>query len=135
MSIHDYQIGDRSTFTRQITKEAIETFAAISGDTNPVHLDDEYAAQTMFKGRIAYGMLVAGLISTVIGTQLPGNGTIYLSQSLKFVKPVWVDDTVTAEVEVTAVDPDKNRLSLSTRCKNQHGEEVITGEAVVMPPS
>ena len=136
MTIHDLKIGDQSTYTRQITTEHIETFAALCGDSNPVHLNDAYAEQTVFKGRIAYGMLVAGLISTIIGSQLPGDGSIYLSQDLKFVKPVMANDTITAEVTVEALDIDKNRITLNTRCYNQAGEDVITGGALVklMPP-
>ena len=134
MTIHEMKIGDQATYTRQITTAQIEAFAALCGDSNPVHLDDAYAEQTVFKGRIAYGMLVAGLISTIIGSHLPGNGSIYLSQDLKFVKPVMANDTITAEVTVEALNTEKNRVTLQTRCYNQAGDDVITGTAVVMPP-
>ena len=134
MTIHEMKIGDQATYTRQITTAQIEAFAALCGDSNPVHLDDAYAEQTVFKGRIAYGMLVAGLISTIIGSHLPGNGSIYLSQDLKFVKPVMANDTITAEVTVEALNTEKNRVTLQTRCYNQAGDDVITGGAVVMPP-
>ena len=133
MKITEIKMGDKGTFTKKITVEDIEKFAEIAGDNNPVHLNDEYAKNTIFKGRIAYGMLVSGLISTVIGSKLPGNGSIYLSQTLKFTKPVWVDDVITAEVEVIALDQEKNKLTLKTRCYNQNGIDVIIGEAVVMP--
>ncbi|MFA5527346.1 MAG: MaoC family dehydratase [Peptostreptococcales bacterium] len=133
MKITEIKIGDKQTLTKKITSEDNEKFAEILGDSNPVHLNEEYAQNTMFKGRIAYGMLVSGLISTVIGSKLPGNGSIYLSQTLKFTKPVWLDDTITAEVEVVEMDIEKNRLTLKTRCYNQNDIDVIIGEAIVMP--
>ena len=108
-------------------------FAGVSGDDNPVHLNEEFAQGTMFKGRIAHGMLGASYISTVIGTRLPGPGTIYMGQSLKFRAPVRVGDTVTARVTVTAIDPEKRRLTLETLCLVA-GKVVIEGEAQVMLP-
>ena len=103
------------------------------GDFNPIHSDPDYAASTPFHEPIAPGIFTAGLISAVIGTQLPGPGAIYLSQSLKFVKPVRAGDTIAARVEVIEVIRERNRIRLSTVCTNQHGEEVLSGEAWVMP--
>lgn len=125
-------VGTRASVTRTITDDQIRTFAEITGDTNPLHLDDAHAATTRFGGRIAHGMLTAGLISTIIGTKLPGLGAIYLQQQLRFVAPVRPGDTITATGEVIAVRPEKRILTLRTECTNQHGELVITGEAVVM---
>ena len=107
----DYQIGQKAFFEKCITDEDIRSFATISGDDNPIHLNDEYAGNSIFGRRIAHGILVSGLISKVIGTQLPGEGTIYLSQSLKFLKPVYVDETVRAEVEIK--EPDSKRGGLT----------------------
>lgn len=132
MKIEEIKIGDKSSITKKITKENIEKFAEISGDKNPIHLDDEYAKNSIFKERIAQGILVSGLISAVLANELPGDGTIYLSQSLKFLKPVKINDFITAEVEVKKIDYKKNRVTLITNCFNQYGVIVITGEAVVM---
>lgn len=129
------RIGDKAQFTREITTEAIEMFVDISGDLNPIHRDDEYAEQTIFKGRIAPGIFVSGLISAVIANQLPGAGSIYLSQILKFVKPVRVHDFITAEIEVLKIDKVRNRVKLYTRCFNQNNENVIIGEAEVLLPA
>ena len=107
----NYQIGQSAFFEKCITDEEVRKFAEISGDDNPVHLDDEYAKDTLFGKRIVHGILVSSLISKVIGTQLPGNGTIYLSQNLKFLKPVYVGETVRAEVVIKEIIEEKNRLS------------------------
>jgi 3-hydroxybutyryl-CoA dehydratase len=125
-------VGTRASFTRTITDAHIKAFADITGDDNPVHLDPEYAATTRFGERIAHGILTAGLISAVIGTQLPGLGAIYLQQQLKFTAPVRCGDTITATAEVIAVRAEKRILTLATQCTNQRGEVVIAGEAVVM---
>lgn len=125
-------LGTSASLTRTITDNDVTQFAAITGDTNPVHLDEQYAATTRFGQRIVHGILTAGLISAVIGTQLPGLGAIYLSQSLKFLAPVHRGDTITASAEVIAVRPEKRILTLHTQCVNQDGEVVIDGEAVVM---
>jgi len=106
----------------------------VSTDRNPVHLDDAYAMDTIFEGRIAHGMLTAGLISAVIGEQLPGHGTVYLGQTLKFLAPVRPGDRVTAEVEVLQIDYAKRRVKLGTRC-HVGGKPVLTGEATVLAPS
>src|SRR5205814_10537095 len=118
---------------RRVETDDIASFIDAVGDLNPVHSDPAYAATTAFKEPIAPGIFTAGLISAVIGTQLPGPGAIYLTQSLKFVKPVRTGDTITARVEVIEVIRDRNRIRLSTLCTNQTGEEVLSGEAWVLP--
>jgi acyl dehydratase len=125
--------GDRAEITRVVEQDDIASFVDAVGDFNPVHSDRAYAAATPFKVPIAPGIYTAGLVSAVIGTQLPGPGAIYLSQSLKFVKPVRAGDRVTARVEITEVIRERNRIRLQTVCVNQHGEEVLSGEAWVMP--
>jgi 3-hydroxybutyryl-CoA dehydratase len=128
----DYKAGDSATISKTITDDAIRQFADLIGDHNSVHLDDEFAKQTRFGRRIAHGMLSASLISTCIGTRLPGNGAIYLSQTFKFVAPVYPGDTVTARVTITKVRDDKPIITLDTICFNQNQETVVKGEAVVM---
>jgi len=127
-----FQVGDAATRSKTITDEDIRAFAELTGDRNPVHLDDEYAAGTRFGRRIAHGMLAASLISATLANELPGRGTVYLSQSLRFVAPVLPGDTVTARVEVKKVRGDKPILTLETVCTNQRGEKLLEGEAVVM---
>lgn len=134
MFFEDLSVGQSASFGKTITEADIAMFAAVSGDTNPVHIDAEYAATTMFKTRIAHGMLSAGLISAVLGTRLPGPGTVYLGQTLKFRAPVKLGDTVTATVTVSALDPEKKRATLATVC-TVGGKPVIEGEAVVIVPS
>lgn len=134
MVFEELSIGQTASFGKTITEADILMFAAVSGDTNPVHINAEVAAASMFKERIAHGMLSAGLISAVLGTRLPGEGAIYLSQTLKFRAPVKIGDTVTATVEVTALDPAKKRATLSTTC-TVAGKPVIEGEASVLVPS
>ena len=119
---------------RVITDRDIEQFAEISTDFNPVHLDEEYARDTIFEGRIAHGMLTAGLVSAVIGEQLPGHGTIYMSQNLKFLAPVRPGDLVHAEVKVVDMVIDKRRVKLDCRCE-VNGKNVLVGEAMVLAPS
>ncbi|WP_206930224.1 MaoC family dehydratase [Roseococcus thiosulfatophilus] len=133
-AFEDLSVGQTARFSKTITEADILMFAAVSGDTNPVHIDAEHAAGTMFKQRIAHGMLSAGLISAVLGTRLPGPGTIYMGQTLKFRAPVKIGDTVTAVVEITALDPAKRRATLSTTCL-VGGKPVIEGEATVMVPA
>jgi acyl dehydratase len=125
--------GDRAEITRVVEQSDIGSFVEAVGDFNPVHSDPAYAAGTPFKEPIAPGIYTAGLISAVIGTQLPGPGAIYLSQSLKFVKPVKAGDRITARVEIIEVIRERNRIRLQTVCVNQQGEEVLSGEAWVMP--
>ena len=126
--------GDRASFTKTISEADVYLFAGVTGDINPAHLNEEYAKNTFFNGRIAHGMLSAGLISAVIGVQLPGPGTIYSEQTLKFLAPVKIGDTITATVEVAEIDQDKNRVRLITTCKNQDDNLVTKGEAIVLPP-
>jgi acyl dehydratase len=126
------EIGQIAEVTRTISDEVIRSFAEISGDHNPLHLDDDYAAGTSFGRRIAHGMLGASLISSVIANKLPGEGTVYLSQSLKFVAPVFPGDTVTARVTVKSLREDKPLATLETVCLNHNGETVIKGEALVV---
>lgn len=132
--IEDLEIGMIRSLTKVVTDRDIELFAEVSTDRNPVHLDEDYAQDTIFAGRIAHGMLTAGLVSAVIGEQLPGHGTVYLGQSLKFLAPVRPGDAVTAEVEVTAIDHAKRRVTMDTRCLVR-GKKVLTGEATVLAPS
>jgi 3-hydroxybutyryl-CoA dehydratase len=132
--IEDLEIGMTRHLLKEVTDLDIELFAQVSTDRNPVHLDDAYAMDTIFEGRIAHGMLTAGLISAVIGEQLPGHGTVYLGQTLKFMAPVRPGDMVRAEVEVTAIDYAKRRVTLDTRCLVD-GKTVLKGEAVVLAPS
>ncbi len=133
-TIRQIKSGDKAYTERTISESDVYLFAGITGDLNQAHVNQAAAEKTMFRGRIAHGILVSGLISAVLGMQLPGPGTIYLSQELRFVAPVRFGDTVKAEVEVTEIMPDKNRIRLKTTCTNQEGKTVITGEAVVMPP-
>lgn len=125
------KLGDHASLSKTITPEDVAEFARITSDTNPLHLDEEYAKQTHFGGRIVHGMLGASLISAVIGTAL--GGPIYLGQTLKFVKPIRIGETLTATAEVIAVREDKNIVTLETFVTNERGEEVIVGEATVLP--
>jgi len=133
-TIAELREGDTAQLTKTVTQADILAFAEVSGDHNPLHVDPEKAAAGAFGGIVAHGMLAAGLISAVIGMQLPGPGTVYLKQSLKFTKPVRPGDTVTARVQVVALDPAKNRVSLRTTCLNHNGEVVLEGDALVKPP-
>jgi 3-hydroxybutyryl-CoA dehydratase len=127
-------VGDTASLTRQVTEEDIALFAQVTGDTNPVHFDEAFAAQTRFGRRIAHGMILAGYISAVVGTVLPGPGVIYMSQSLSFKAPVYPGDTITSSVEVTRVREDKPIITLRTTCTNQDGVLVLDGEAVMFHP-
>ena len=127
-------VGDSASITRIIRLQDIELFAVITGDINPAHLDPEYASTDMFHHIISQGVLTAGLISAVLGTKLPGPGTIYLGQDLQFRAPVSPGDTITATVTVTATNPEKHRLVLDCHCVNQDGVEVIRGTAKVQAP-
>lgn len=132
--IEDLEIGMQRELSKEITDRDIELFAEVSTDRNPVHLDDAYARDTIFEGRIAHGMLTAGLISAVIGEQLPGHGTVYLGQTLKFLAPVRPGDRVRAVVTVTAIDYSRRRVTLDTVCEVE-GRPVLKGEATVLAPS
>lgn len=128
------EIGKTASYTRTVTEADVVMYGGISGDLNPAHFNEEFAKETFFKGRIAHGMLTASYISAVLGMQLPGPGSIYLTQRLKFTKPVRFGDTITATVEVIGVDVVKGRMTLKTYCTNQEDEVVLDGEAVVIPP-
>lgn len=134
MTITEMQIGDSATTTKTISESDVYLFAGITGDMNPAHTDEESAKNSIFHGRIAHGILVTGLISAVLGMKLPGPGTIYLGQEVKFTKPVHFGDTITATCVVVSVKPEKNIATIETICTNQRGETVITGTATVMPP-
>ncbi|HET6597815.1 MAG TPA: MaoC family dehydratase [Anaerolineales bacterium] len=127
--------GEKASRTTTITDEMIRAFAALSGDNNPVHLDDTYARTTRFGRRIAHGMIAAGLISATLANDLPGPGTVYLSQTLQFKAPVFPGETLTTTVEVKSVRADKPIATLATSCKNQDGKVVLEGEAVVLVSS
>ncbi len=132
--IEDIEIGMVRSIQKVVTDRDIEMFAEVSTDRNPVHLDEDYAQDTIFGGRIAHGMLTAGLVSAVIGEQLPGHGTVYLGQNLKFLAPVRPGDIVLAEVEVTEIDHAKRRVKMDTRCL-VNDKKVLTGDATVLAPS
>jgi 3-hydroxybutyryl-CoA dehydratase len=127
--------GDKASRTQIINDEMIRSFADLTGDTNPVHLDDTYAASTRFGRRIAHGMIAAGLISATLANDLPGPGTVYLSQTLQFKAPVYPGDTITTTVEVKNVRPDKPIVTLATTCTNQDNKVVLEGEAIVLVSS
>jgi 3-hydroxybutyryl-CoA dehydratase len=133
-TIGKIEVCDCAEFAKTVTESDIYLFAGLSGDYNPAHINEEYAKKTFFKTRIAHGMLSAGFISTVIGTKLPGPGTIYLDQSLKFLAPVRIGDTITARAEVIEIMAEKNKVRLETTCINQDGITVLEGEAIVSPP-
>lgn len=133
-TIDELNIGDKASFEKTITETDVYLYAGISGDLNPAHINQKEAEKTMFKGRIAHGMLSAGLISAALGMYLPGPGTIYLGQDLRFLAPVKIGDTVKAEVEIIEINNDKKRVKLRTTCTNQDDTVVIDGTATVMPP-
>jgi 3-hydroxybutyryl-CoA dehydratase len=131
LAYESIKIGDEASLARTITEAHIVNFAGITGDMNPLHVDAEYAAHSMFKERITHGMLVAGLISAVLGTQLPGPNSIYLGQDLKFMAPVMIGDTITVVVTVTGKRDEKRIITLRTTVCNQRGEMVVDGNAVL----
>jgi 3-hydroxybutyryl-CoA dehydratase len=133
-SVHELKVGDSAQISKTITETDINDFARVTGDFNPVHLDQAYAEKTIFKGRIAHGLLSVGLLSNILGNILPGHGTIYLSQEVRFLAPVRIGDTITARVEVIELLPEKNRAKFKTTCINQDGKEVVDGTAWGMPP-
>jgi acyl dehydratase len=133
-TIDQLAVGDTAELSRRVTDASIACFVDAVGDRNPIHSDPSFAETTSFRGPIAPGIWTAGLISAVLGTQLPGPGGIYVSQSLRFHKPVKLGDRITARVEVVELIPERNRVRLKTTCLNQGGEEVLSGEAWVLPP-
>jgi Acyl dehydratase len=132
MKFEELAVGQSAEFTKTISDEDVMLFAKISGDFNPVHVDEAVAANSRFGGRIAHGMLTAGLISAAIAGKLPGPGSVYLSQTLRFTAPVRIGETVTATVQVIEIVAARRRVKLSTVCRNQKGETVVDGEALVM---
>lgn len=128
----DFQLGERASFSKTVTEADVSTFAGLIGDFNPIHVDAEYARRSRFGRRIAHGMFTCGLISAVLGNKLPGPGSIYLSQQIEFLAPVYLGDTITAWVEVVGWRPDKRIMTLKTDCLNQDNKAVITGKAVLM---
>ena len=134
ITIEEIEMWMSRSLRKVVTDEDIRMFAEVSTDHNPVHMDDDYAQDTIFEGRIAHGMLTAGLISAVIGEQLPGHGTVYMGQTLKFLAPVRPGDQVLAEVEVIGIDHAKRRVQLDCRCL-VNNKRVLVGEATVLAPS
>ncbi len=133
-TIDELKVGDQASFSKTISESDVYLYAGITGDFNPAHVNEVYAQTTAFKTRIAHGMLTAGFISNLLGTQLPGPGSIYMSQSLKFLAPVTIGDTITATVEVLDIITEKKRVLLKTTCVNQEGTVVLDGEALISPP-
>lgn len=134
MTIQEITLGNCASTTKTVTETDVYLFAGITGDLNPAHTNEVSASQTPFGGRIAHGILGAGFISAVLGMKLPGPGTIYLGQELKFTRPVHIGDTVTATSTVREIIPEKNIVKFDTVCTNQRDEIVIQGMATVMPP-
>jgi 3-hydroxybutyryl-CoA dehydratase len=133
-TIDELTVGQFASFSKTISESDVYLFAGITGDLNPAHVDEEYAKGTYFKTRIAHGMLTASFISTIIGTLLPGPGSIYLGQEVKFLAPVRFGDTITATAEVDEIIADKKQIRLKTYCTNQDGVTVLDGQARVSPP-
>ena len=133
-TIQELTIGDSASFEKTITETDVYMYAGITGDNNPAHVNDIVAKQGIFKERIAHGMLTAGLVSAVLGVQLPGPGSIYLGQTLRFTAPVRFNDTIKATCTVQEIKEEKNIVILETICTNQKGEVVLKGEATIMPP-
>ena len=133
-TIEELQVGDSARFSKTISESDVYMFAGVTGDLNPAHVNEEYAKGTFFKTRIVHGMLTASLISTVVGTMLPGPGTVYMRQEVSFLAPVNFGDTITAIVEVSEIMADKKRVRLKTYCINQENQTVVDGEALVSPP-
>jgi 3-hydroxybutyryl-CoA dehydratase len=131
-SIEEFRVGERATARRAFAEEDVGRFAELSGDFNELHVDEVAAGRSRFGGRIVHGMLTASLISRLLGMELPGRGTIYLQQSLRFSAPVRIGDELEAAVEVTAIDVAKRRMTLSTTVRRVDGENVLTGEALVI---
>lgn len=133
-AIQELKIGDSESSAKTISESDIYLFAGITGDFNPAHVNEEYAKKTFFKRRIAHGMMCAGFMSAVLANKLPGPGTIYIGQELKFIAPVYIGDTITANVEVTEINSEKNRVKLRTTCTNQEGELVVDGNCSLSSP-
>jgi len=133
-TIDELQVGQSAQFSKTIAESDVYLFAGITGDFNPAHVDEEYAKKTFFETRVVHGMLTASFISTIIGTMLPGPGSIYVGQKVNFLAPVKIGDTITTTAEVTELLTEKKHARLKTYCTNQDGTVVIDGQAVVSPP-
>ncbi len=133
-TIDEIRVGQSAQFSKTISESDVYLFAGITGDFNPAHVDEEYAGKTFFETRVAHGMLTASFISTIVGTMLPGPGSIYVSQEVNFLAPVRIGDTITTTAEVTELLTEKKHIRLKTYCTNQDGTVVIDGQAVVSPP-
>lgn len=134
MKFEELQVGQTASASVKVTVDMIENFAQISGDVNPIHLDDKAAKESIFGKRIAHGMLIASFISAIIGNEMPGKGAIYLGQNLSFKLPVFIDDVIKTEVLITKMRADKNLIYLDTKCYNQDNKVVIVGDALVKLP-
>ena len=132
-TIDQLGLGDRGEFTKTVSESDSYLYAGLTGDLNPAHINETYAKKTFFEARIAHGMLILGFISTVLGTQLPGPGTIHLRQEANFLAPVHIGDTITAQVELVEIMAEKKQARFKTICVNQEGTKVLDGEAVVSP--
>ena len=133
-TIEELRVGDRAEFSKTISETDVYLYAGVTGDLNPAHINEEYAKKTFFKTRIVHGMLLAGLISGVLGNKLPGPGTVYIRQELNFLAPVRMGDTITASVEIIEIMAEAKRIRAKTTCVNQEGTLVLDGEAIVSPP-
>ncbi|MGO9312390.1 MAG: MaoC family dehydratase [Syntrophobacteraceae bacterium] len=133
-TIDEIKLNETAEFSKTISESDVYLYAGVTGDLNPAHINEEYARETFFKTRIAHGMLGAGLISTVLGTRLPGPGTVYVRQELNFLGPIRIGDTITARVEVIEIFSEKKRVRFRTTCSNQDGTVVLDGEAIVSAP-
>ncbi|THB64834.1 MAG: MaoC family dehydratase, partial [Spirochaetaceae bacterium] len=130
-SIDELKVGDKAYFTKTISETDIYQFAAVTGDFNPAHVNEVYAGGTFFKKRIAHGMLTLSLVSNILGTQLPGPGTIFVSQSVQFQAPVYIHDTIEAVVEIAEINAEKNRVIFKAWCVNQNDKQVLVAEGMV----
>ncbi len=133
-SIDELSVGDTAHFAKTISETDIYQFAAVTGDFNPAHVNQAYAEETFFKSRIAHGMLTVSLVSNILGTQLPGPGTIFVSQTVQFMKPVYIHDTIEAEVSIAEKHEEKNRVRFEAVCTNQNDQDVLRAEGTIMPP-
>ncbi|QAT48834.1 MaoC family dehydratase [Caproiciproducens sp. NJN-50] len=134
MTIDELKIGDSASVSKTVSESDVYLFAGITGDFNSAHVNEEAAKEGVFHRRVAHGMLTASFFSTVLGTKLPGPGSIYLGQEVRFVKPVYLGDTITASVTVSEINPEKRIVKLDTVCKNQEDVVVVEGRAIVRPP-
>ena len=135
LTISQLEIGQAYWKKITITEKMVKSYAEVTGDHNPVHLDEEYARRNVFGSRVAHGMLVAGILSGILGTEFPGIGTIYVSQTLRFLKPVFIGDEVTFRITVSEILKGRNRVRLETVCLKRVGQVVLDGEALIVPPS